>query len=277
MNQFCSPNHQYDLQQSTPHQSDSRNQPNPISTPSSHLSNLKRFKESAQRRRVSTTYQMPESAAQALAHLHESAQPPTETSMQFDGSFQRTLDQTEVRGGEEPPRCFVMGGRKIKRLSNLRWTRSPSPRATSPKIYSEYNSNAASPVRASGNFKSKDNNNIKVSSPNCRTAVVNTRTEKMAMTERAPRPADATDKGNVQVEVELANQDKSFKNWKKAKYDGTSHTPSVRLSKEPPTSQDDQPPHGDFALLSGNRRPAHNFVASKNASSHISSVEINRF
>jgi uridine phosphorylase len=52
----------------------------------------------------------------------------------------------------------------------------------------------------------------------------------MALTERAPRPADSVDnfyQNQVQVDVELVKQEKSFKNWKKAKNYGTPMTPAI--------------------------------------------------
>lgn len=168
-----------------------------------------------------------QAAVHALTLLNESAQvaEDKDNSMQFDGSFRVNLNQTEVILEENPKKCFVMGGRKIKRLSQLKWPRSPSPRTPmSPRTNSERDSNsqAPSPFRRSTYARHKDS--IRASSP--RTGQP-TRTEKMAMTERAPRPADGSEKQSIQVDVELVNQDKSFKNWKKAKNGGGPCTPSA--------------------------------------------------
>lgn len=62
---------------------------------------------------------------------------PSDNSMQFNGSFQHHLNNTDVVQ-EDPKKCFIMGGKKFKEINKLKWPRSPSPKTLmSPRSNSD--------------------------------------------------------------------------------------------------------------------------------------------
>lgn len=117
-------------------------------------------------------------------------------------------------------KCYVMGGRKIKHLSRLKWPRSPSQNKRTKSVKkpkSERSSHGNSPsstfVNQNQVTTNKDNNILKIKSPMSRTTILKTRSPKAPLTERAPRPAcdDPAPSQFIQVDVELLATEKTEK------------------------------------------------------------------